>query len=228
MGPGEEDSSASFEAEGAEVEEGEDGLGEMTAVIEAGTETSTFETDTETREAGNASESGNGVTQEIFACADHRSEEHDRRREIFENASGIYLWDSMPKDRDVVLAMAGLPQLARQRRSLCSASHRFPEAEDLFAAGAEADEAIGPWKGVEDESPTTIVVTATLAVDLRKVAGRVSGKSASAVIDIQRPTFVAIRAMRGTEESVNSSVPRWKREPPRNRLRKSRTLRLLL
>lgn len=82
---------ASFEVEGGEVGEGEDGLGEMTAVIEAGIETSTSETDTETREAGSASESGNGVTQEIFACADHQSEEHGRRREIFENVSGIYL-----------------------------------------------------------------------------------------------------------------------------------------
>jgi hypothetical protein len=134
----------------------------------------------------------------------------------------------MPKDHDVVLAMAGLPQLARLHQSLCSASHLFLVAEVSFAAVGEAGEVTGPWKGVEDEFPTMIVVTATPAVDLRKVAGRVSGKSVSAVIDTQRPTCVAIRAMRGTEESVNSSVPRWKREPPRNRLRKSRMLHLLL
>lgn len=86
---------ASSEAVGDEAEEGEGGLEEMIAVIEEEIGISTFETDTEMREAGSASasESGTGEIQETLDCADHQLEEHDRRREmreIFETVSGIY------------------------------------------------------------------------------------------------------------------------------------------
>lgn len=76
---------ASLEVEGGEGEAGEDGLEETTAVIEEGIETSTFETDTERREAGSGSESesGTGESKETSGCADPQLDEHDRRREIF-------------------------------------------------------------------------------------------------------------------------------------------------
>lgn len=74
---------ATLEADGGEGEEGEGGLAETTAAIGEGTETSTFETETdiEMREAG--SENGTGESRETSGCADHQLEEHDRRREIF-------------------------------------------------------------------------------------------------------------------------------------------------
>jgi hypothetical protein len=100
MRPSDREEEVLQENSGAEEGEAEDevGLEEMIAGIGEGIEMSTFETDTETREAENVneSESETGEIREILGCADHRLGERDRQRgmrEISGTVSGIYPQD---------------------------------------------------------------------------------------------------------------------------------------